>query len=223
MGKQRADSRPTANTIYPNIWRLHPLAPSPPNVDLDTHIYMRKNSGIISYKMPTSYYCTGTRHLLAGGLDKMSLLYTRWLTNSCQLVISCIGIIVSCGGANYPAIFHFWLSLLVGRLAWYGVRIFWRLQEVQPRLRAHREVFCNPWRINPSPSTAPVPMVAGSKVPEALSLAYFSYLFVLFYWWSATACRTNVYVFAVTIKRNTSKRPPNGNGMSMFLVHPYKV
>ena len=54
-----------------------------------------------------------------------------WLTNSCQLVISWLGILASCGGAHYPAIFHIRVSLLVGRLVWNGVlvRISRRLRQ----------------------------------------------------------------------------------------------
>ena len=56
-----------------------------------------------------------------------------WLTNSCQLLISWRGNIVSCGGANDPAIFLILVSLIVLRLVWYGVRISRRLHEALPR------------------------------------------------------------------------------------------
>ena len=87
-----------------------------------------------------------------------------WLTNSCQLVISWLGISVSCGGANYPTIFHVWVSSLVGRLVWYGARISRHLQVVLPLAKyhaasTHREIFCNSWRANQSPSTMSLSLV----------------------------------------------------------------
>ena len=104
-----------------------------------------------------------------------------WLTNSCQLlIISWRGNIVSCGGANDPAIFLILVSLIVLRLVWYGVRIFFPATLWSTTtLRAHREVFCNSLRIKPSLPTVPVPMVAGPKVPAALSLPFFSYFCVI--------------------------------------------
>ena len=153
------------------------------------------------------------------------------------VVVGWLGIMVSCGGANYPAIFHIWVSLLIGRLVWYGVGMYFpatprssssttlreqRLRE--QRLREQRNLLFYPMACHPWPSTVPVPMVAGPKVPAALSLAFFFYCcFVLFYWWSATVCHTRIYVFSVKTKWNISKRPQNRNGVPMFLVHLRKV
>ena len=61
-----------------------------------------------------------------------------WLTLSRQLVISWLGVQVSCSGANYPTIFLCWVSLFVGRLASYGARISPRHQE--PTCAANIEV-----------------------------------------------------------------------------------
>ena len=44
--------------------------------------------------------------------------------------------------------------------------------------------------------------------------------FVLFHW-SPAACRTGIYRYRQNV--NTSERPPNGDGMSMFLANPCQV
>ena len=111
------------------------------------------------------------------------LVYTRavsWLTNSCQLVISWLGIVVSCGGAIYPAIFHIRVSLLVGRLVWYGTRISRRLQEVLPRCehteRSSATNGVSPIAIDCAGAGGGRAEGAGSTEP---GLFYFLFLFLL--------------------------------------------
>ena len=73
----------------------------------------------------------------------------------------------------------------------------------------------------------PVPMVAGPKVPAALSLALLFFSFFLCFFTVGggvllRVVRVSTHVFAVTTKCNTTEQPtPNGNDMFVFLVHPY--
>ena len=69
----------------------------------------------------------GTRNCLVGALPQTlrdAMRAVSWLTDSRQLVISWLGIVVTCGSANHLTLFYLWGSFLVGRLAWYGLTYF---------------------------------------------------------------------------------------------------
>ena len=97
-----------------------------------------------------------------------------WRTKRRQLVISWLGIVVSCDGAKYPTNFREFshVGFLPCRKACL-VRGTYSPASLDSTttLRAHRKVFRNSWLINPSPWTVPVPKCRAGGASSAEPVA----------------------------------------------------